>query len=67
METQQKTGWGGKRDGAGKKSLYQEPTANMTFRVPISHRDEVRRLIRQYLETLKTQPIPKKQEPEYGC
>lgn len=69
METQQKTNntWGGVRAGAGKKSLYKEPTTNMTFRVPVSHRDIVRKLVREYLEKLKIHPQPKKQESEYGC
>jgi hypothetical protein len=69
MKTQQKTsnGWGGRRAGAGKKSLYQEPTANMTFRVPVSHKDMVRRLVMEYLDKLK-KPIAKDTHiPEYGC
>jgi hypothetical protein len=59
--------WGGKRAGAGKKPQYKEKTENMTFRVPISHKSKVRKMVNEYLQTLKIE-IPKRpQEPEYGC
>lgn len=69
MKTQQKTtsGWGGKREGAGKKPIYEEPTTNVTFRVPISHKEYVRKIVREYLDGLKYAAKSKKQEPEYGC
>ena len=69
MKTQQKTsnGWGGRRAGAGKKSLYKEPTANMTFRVPVSHKDSIRKLVMDYLDRLKIPVQKKMQESEYGC
>ena len=68
MKTEKKaSSWGGKRIGAGKKPLYQEPTINMTFRIPESHKDIVRELVREYLNKLKMPIQSKKQESEYGC
>jgi hypothetical protein len=66
-----KSSWGGKRAGAGKKSIYHEPTINVTFRIPHTHKEAVRALVNEYLNKLKkttiqtTQTTPK--EPEYGC
>jgi hypothetical protein len=72
MEQQDKpkNGWGGKRVGAGKKSIYKEPTINMTFRVPKTHKDTVRALVNDYLNKVKTtiqQQQNTKREPDYGC
>lgn len=69
METQQKTinTWGGKRDGAGKKPLYEEVTTNITFRVPVSHKELIRVMVKDYLNKLKKPVQSKRQESEYGC
>jgi hypothetical protein len=59
--------WGGKRIGAGKKPLYQEPTSNMTFRVPVSHKDMVKELVREYLNKLKMPKESAKEQSENEC
>jgi hypothetical protein len=59
-----KTGRGGYREGAGAKPLYGEPTVNITFRVPESHKSTIRRMVYDYMDKLKTN---RKHEPEYGC
>ena len=41
---------GGKREGAGAKPKYNEPTKTTAFRVPISKIDEVKKLVREFLE-----------------
>jgi hypothetical protein len=62
---QQKKGRGGKRIGAGRTHKYGEPTINITFRVPISSKEAIRKLVNGYLDSLVT---PKKiHEPEAGC
>jgi hypothetical protein len=40
---------GGKRESAGAKPKYNEPTKTMAFRVPISKIDEVKKLVREFL------------------
>jgi hypothetical protein len=64
-----KTGRGGYREGAGAKPLYGEPTVNITFRVPESHKSTIRRMVYDYMDGLKTNPKhePKQNIPEYGC
>jgi len=64
-----KTGRGGYREGAGAKQLYGEPTVNITFRVPESHKSTIRRMVYDYMDGLKTNPKnePKHNIPEYGC
>jgi len=64
-----KTGRGGYREGAGAKPLYGEPTVNITFRVPESHKSSIRRMVYDYMDGLKTNRNnePKRNIPEYGC
>jgi len=65
MESSEKTnGHGGYREGAGAKQIYGEPTVNITFRVPASHRSTIRRMVYDYMDGLK---VKRKHEPEYGC
>lgn len=41
---------GGKREGAGKPSYYNEPTKPVTFRLPISKIDEIKEKFNKILE-----------------
>jgi len=54
---QQKKSRGGKRIGSGRIHKYGGPTINITFRVPISSKEAIRKLVRDYLDSLVT---PKK-------
>ncbi len=45
-----KKGSGGARPSAGRSQKYGEPTSNVTIRVPTSRKEEVRELVRVYLE-----------------
>jgi hypothetical protein len=56
---------GGRRPGAGRKSMYGEAMTTISFRVPKSVKENVRQMIRSYLQTLKIEN--KKHDPEYGC
>lgn len=56
---------GGRRPGAGRKSMYGESMATVSFRVPASKKDAVLQMVRVYLSTLKTERRP--HEPEDGC
>ena len=40
---------GGKRESAGAKLKYNEPTKTTAFRVPISKIDEVKKLVKEFL------------------
>lgn len=40
---------GGKREGAGAKSKYNEPTKTTAFRIPISKIDEVKSVVNKML------------------
>jgi hypothetical protein len=41
---------GGKRAGAGAKHKYGEPTTTVAFRIPKSHKDSIKKIIRVYLD-----------------
>jgi len=56
---------GGRRPGAGRKSMYGESMATISFRVPKSAKETVRQMVRNYLLTLKVER--KVHDPEYGC
>ena len=58
---------GGKRAGAGRIGEYGEPTSTLCFRVPQTHRDLIKSMVRDYLDGLKTKNKTKKHEPHYGC
>jgi hypothetical protein len=74
MEHENKPSRGGYREGAGAKPLYGERTVNITFRVPESHKSTIRRMVYDYMDTLK-QTLPKTNRkeqtehniPDYGC
>lgn len=44
---------GGARQGAGRKPKYGEKTTNLTVRIPISKKEEVLQLIRDFLKDLE--------------
>lgn len=39
--------------GGGRKPEYNEPTDTIAFRVPISHKDSIKRIVKEYLNKLK--------------
>ena len=69
QQTTTKNTWGGKRAGAGKKSDYGEQTANITFRVPLSQKEIIREMVRQYLTKFKHPYVSKSKQrgDHYGC
>jgi len=44
---------GGSRKGSGAKLKYNEPTKTIAVRVPISKIDEIKQIIKEYLNQLK--------------
>jgi hypothetical protein len=44
---------GGKREGAGPPFKYGETTINITLRIPSSKKEEVKRLVYEYLHQFK--------------
>lgn len=44
---------GGKRQNSGAKPKYNEPTTTIAFRVPISHTDKIKLLIKDYLRGIE--------------
>ncbi len=49
----QKNKNGGHRPGSGQKPKYGEPTKTITFRVPQSKVEDVKVLVKKYLEMFK--------------
>ena len=39
--------------GGGRKPEYNEPTDTIAFRVPISHKEAIKRIVKEYLLKLK--------------
>ena len=56
---------GGRRSGAGRKKMYGEAMSMITFRVPVSAKETVRMMVRNYLATLTIER--KQHEPGDGC
>ena len=44
---------GGKRQNAGRLPKYNEPTKTISFRVPESKAEEIKELVKKYLEKLQ--------------
>jgi hypothetical protein len=44
--------WGGARLNSGRKKKYGEDTKLITFRIPISHIEYVKNLVKKYLNTI---------------
>ncbi len=51
-EEQSNQNRGGARRNAGAKPKYNEPTKTTAFRIPISKVDEVKKIVRDYLNSL---------------
>lgn len=49
----QKNKNGGHRPGSGQKPKYGEPTATVSFRVPQSKVEDIKVLVKNYLEKFK--------------
>jgi hypothetical protein len=56
---------GGRRPGAGRKSMYGETMSTISFRVPASAKESIRQMVRNYLSDLTIER--KQHEPEDGC
>ena len=44
---------GGKRKNSGAKPKYNEPTTTISFRVPESHADKIKSLVKDYLQGIE--------------
>ena len=44
---------GGKRPNAGRLPKYNEPTKTIAFRVPESKAEEIKELVKEYIEKLQ--------------
>jgi hypothetical protein len=59
---------GGKRVGAGPPFKYAEVTCNITLRVPLSKKADVKRLVYAFLEQYKAVKSDVKEKGgHYGC
>lgn len=58
---------GGARIGAGRKPKYGEATTNLTLRIPVSKKQEVLEIVRQYLKENEIKRDGIKFDPMYGC
>ena len=68
MTEEKKENRGGKRIGAGPKFKYGEETCNITLRVPASKRDEIKRLVYEYLKQYVNYTSAKDTKGgHYGC
>ena len=56
---------GGRRPGAGRKSMYGESMSTISFRVPASAKETILQMVRNYLSSLTIER--KQHEPEDGC
>jgi len=70
MEQMKKENRGGKRLGAGHPFKYGEKTINITFRIPTSHKELIKVMVKQYLDRVSDEHKsnkPTKPEQHYGC
>ncbi len=68
MTEEKKGKHGGKRVGAGPKFKYGELTSNITLRVPNSKKEDVRKLVRDYLrDYVVTRDRSESKGGYYGC
>ncbi len=59
---------GGKRVGAGPKFIYGEDTCNITLRVPVSKKEEIKKGIYSYLNQFKVSRSDVMEKGgHYGC
>jgi hypothetical protein len=60
---------GGKRIGSGPPFKYGEKTINITFRIPASHKEIIKAMVKEYLDRVSAEykeSKPTKSE-HYGC
>jgi hypothetical protein len=70
MELKKKDNRGGKRVGAGHPFKYGERTINITFRIPTSHKQLIKLMVKEYLDRVSAEHKsnkPTKPEQHYGC
>ena len=69
MEHKLKENRGGKREGAGPPFKYGEKTINITFRIPASHKDLIKVMIKDYLDKVSNEFKSNKstKSEHYGC
>ena len=70
MEQKIKDNRGGKRLGAGHPFKYGERTINITFRIPTSHKELIKSMVKEYLDKVSNEyktSKPTKSEQYYGC
>lgn len=48
---------GGARKGSGRKPYYNEPTTDVTFKVPVSKKEVIINLVKKQLEKWKKKPV----------
>jgi hypothetical protein len=68
-EITKKDNRGGKRVGAGHPFKYGERTINITFRIPTSHKELIKAMVKEYLDRVSAEyktSKPTKSE-HYGC
>jgi hypothetical protein len=62
MKEEKKEMRGGVRPGAGPKFKYGEDTVNATFRVPVSRKEAVKRVVYSYLDQFKPGKVEERVE-----
>jgi hypothetical protein len=69
MELKKKDNRGGKRVGAGHPFKYGERTINITFRIPTSHKELIKVMVKEYLDKVSAEhkTIKPTKSEHYGC
>lgn len=72
MEEIKKENRGGKRAGAGPPFKYGEKTMNITFRIPMTHKQIIKSMVKEYLDKVSAEyesnKLNKSNKSEhYGC
>jgi len=69
MEQIKKENRGGKRLGAGHPFKYGERTINITFRIPTSHKEIIKVMVKEYLDKVSNEYKSNKstKSEHYGC
>jgi hypothetical protein len=69
MEQKIKDNRGGKREGAGPPFKYGEKTINITFRIPKSHKELIKLMVKEYLNKVSSEYKSNKsnKSEHYGC
>ena len=69
MEQTKKDNRGGKRLGAGHPFKYGEKTKNITFRIPESHKEIIKAMVKEYLDRVSAEHKSNKpiKSEHYGC